>query len=166
MDKKLHRSQSDKIIAGVCGGLAEYFGIDSTLMRLGFILIVILGGSGVLLYFILWLIMPKDANSPAVINKERVKEFADEIKDKAQELKEGAQKHYESYSHNHVCCGEKHQRGSFWGWVLLILGVAFLANNLMPYWFTRQLLGFWPLIFIVGGLMLIAGAHNKHKKEN
>lgn len=165
MNKKLRRSENDRIIAGVCGGLAEHFGIDSTLMRLGFILIVVLGGSGVLLYLILWLIMPKDANAPAVINKERVKEFANEIKDKAQELKEEVRKHRESHSHNQVCCGGKHQRGSFLGWALLILGVAFLANNLIPYWFARQLLSFWPLIFIVGGILLIAGAH-KHKDEN
>ncbi|HZX47134.1 MAG TPA: PspC domain-containing protein [Clostridia bacterium] len=44
MDKKLYRSQTDKMIAGVCGGIAEYFGIDSTLVRLGWVLFTFAGG--------------------------------------------------------------------------------------------------------------------------
>lgn len=58
MDKKLHRSQTDKMIAGVCGGIAEYFGIDSTLVRLGWVLFTFAGGSGILAYIIAWIIMP------------------------------------------------------------------------------------------------------------
>lgn len=58
MDKKLYRSQTDKKIAGVCGGVAEYFGIDSTLVRLGWILFTFAGGSGILAYIIAWIIMP------------------------------------------------------------------------------------------------------------
>lgn len=58
MDKKLYRSQTDKMIAGVCGGIAEYFGIDSTLVRLGWILFTFAGGSGILAYIIAWIIMP------------------------------------------------------------------------------------------------------------
>ena len=58
MDKKLYRSQTDKKIAGVCGGIAEYFGIDSTLVRLGWVLFTFAGGSGILAYIIAWIIMP------------------------------------------------------------------------------------------------------------
>ncbi|MGI6697152.1 MAG: PspC domain-containing protein [Clostridiales bacterium] len=58
MDKRLCRSQTDKKIAGVCGGVAEYFGIDSTLVRLGWILFTFAGGSGILAYVIAWIIMP------------------------------------------------------------------------------------------------------------
>ncbi|HOO13081.1 MAG TPA: PspC domain-containing protein, partial [Bacillota bacterium] len=47
-----------KKIAGVCGGVAEYFGIDSTLVRLGWILFTFAGGSGILAYIIAWIIMP------------------------------------------------------------------------------------------------------------
>jgi len=54
VDKKLHRSQTDKMIAGVCGGIAEYFGIDSTLVRLGWVLFTFAGGSGILAYIIAW----------------------------------------------------------------------------------------------------------------
>jgi phage shock protein C len=56
--KKLYRSLSDRKIAGVCGGLGEYFNIDSTLMRLAAVLLALSGG-GVLLYFIAWFVIPE-----------------------------------------------------------------------------------------------------------
>ena len=56
--KKLYKSSTDKKIAGVCGGIAEYFGIDSTLVRLGWVLFSLLGGSGLLAYLIAALIIP------------------------------------------------------------------------------------------------------------
>lgn len=57
--KRLHKSSTDKKFAGVCGGVAEYFGLDSTLVRLAFILFLILGGSGILLYIICMVVMPE-----------------------------------------------------------------------------------------------------------
>lgn len=54
---KLYRSD-DKVIGGVCAGLAEYFGLDVKLVRLAWVVFVLLGGSGLLFYVILWLIMP------------------------------------------------------------------------------------------------------------
>lgn len=59
MQKRLMRSQTDKMLAGVCGGLAEYFLIDPVIVRLIFVLISITTGLGLLFYPILWLIMPK-----------------------------------------------------------------------------------------------------------
>ena len=59
MAAKLRRSRTDKMIAGVCGGIAEYLGWDSTLVRIIFIILIFSSvGSMVLLYFILALIMP------------------------------------------------------------------------------------------------------------
>lgn len=56
--KKLFKSQADKKLCGVCGGIAEYFNIDSTLVRLGFIFLVFGCGTGILAYFIAALVMP------------------------------------------------------------------------------------------------------------
>jgi phage shock protein PspC (stress-responsive transcriptional regulator) len=61
MEKRLHRSLTDKKIAGVCAGLAEYLGWDSTLVRLLWIILTLLGGSGVLIYIVLWIVMPEGA---------------------------------------------------------------------------------------------------------
>ena len=55
---KLYKSSTDKKLAGVCGGLAEYFNIDSTLVRLGWVVFGLLGGSGLLAYIIAAIIMP------------------------------------------------------------------------------------------------------------
>ena len=86
--KKLLRSIDDNIIAGVCGGLAKYFQIDSSLVRIIFILLAIGGGSGVLIYLILWLVIPsaKQNSSGKQNTEEKVKEFTDEIKDKAKSM--------------------------------------------------------------------------------
>jgi len=59
MEKRLHRSLTDKKIAGVCGGLAEYLGWDPTLVRLLWVVLTLLGGSGVLIYLVLWIVMPE-----------------------------------------------------------------------------------------------------------
>lgn len=58
--KKLYRSRRERMIAGVCGGLAQYFDIDPTWIRLIFILFLLLGGSAFLVYAIMWLIVPLD----------------------------------------------------------------------------------------------------------
>ena len=59
MDKKFYLSSTDKKIGGVCGGLAEYFGLDSLLVRLAFVARIIGWGSGLLLYILLWILAPK-----------------------------------------------------------------------------------------------------------
>ena len=58
MNKRLYKSRNDKMLDGVCGGIAEYFDIDPTLVRLGWVLFCILGGSGILAYIIAAIIIP------------------------------------------------------------------------------------------------------------
>jgi phage shock protein C len=57
--RRLYRSRKDKVIAGVCGGLGEYFGMDPTWIRLAFILLFFVGGSALLVYIIMWLVVPE-----------------------------------------------------------------------------------------------------------
>ena len=59
MEKRLRRSRHDSKLAGVCAGIAEYFGWDPTLVRVGWIVLTLMGGSGILLYLIMWLVMPE-----------------------------------------------------------------------------------------------------------
>lgn len=56
--KRLYRSRTNVMLGGVCAGLADYFNLDPTIMRLIFVLLALLGGHGVLVYLILWLIVP------------------------------------------------------------------------------------------------------------
>lgn len=73
MQNQLVRSTSDRMIAGVCGGLARYFNIDSTIVRLVFVLAV-LSGVSPLLYVILWIVMPEDTkvNVPPTLPPQNV----------------------------------------------------------------------------------------------
>ena len=60
LDTQLVRSETDKMFAGVCGGLARYFDIDPAIVRLLFVLAVFLGGASPLIYLVLWLVMPEE----------------------------------------------------------------------------------------------------------
>ncbi len=58
--KRLYRSRSDRLLGGVCSGLGRDLNIDPTLMRLIFILLALIGGHGILVYLIMWLIVPEE----------------------------------------------------------------------------------------------------------
>ena len=60
--KKIHRSQSDRVLAGVCGGFAEYFNIDPVLVRLIWIFMILIGGSGIIAYILCLLLIPENAD--------------------------------------------------------------------------------------------------------
>ena len=59
-EKRLVRSQDDKMFLGVSGGIADYFGIDPAIVRIGFVLLTLFHGWGLILYFILAIIMPQE----------------------------------------------------------------------------------------------------------
>lgn len=59
METQLVRSMTDKKVAGVAGGLAQYFNIDPVFVRLGFVVLTLMGGFGPLIYIALWLVMPE-----------------------------------------------------------------------------------------------------------
>lgn len=58
MTKRLQRSRAERMIAGVCGGVAEYFELDPTLVRLIWVAVSLMAGAGILLYLIMWVVMP------------------------------------------------------------------------------------------------------------
>jgi phage shock protein C len=58
---RLMRSETDRMIAGVCGGLADYLGVDPVLVRLAFVILLLASGIGLAIYAILWLIMPSSS---------------------------------------------------------------------------------------------------------
>ena len=60
MNKRLYKSNKNKMLDGVCGGIAEYFNLDPTLVRLGWILFCALGGCGILAYIIAAVVIPRN----------------------------------------------------------------------------------------------------------
>lgn len=60
--KRLYRSQTDRQVAGVCGGLADYFNVDATLVRIIFLLLFFGMGNGFIIYAVLWMVMPEETD--------------------------------------------------------------------------------------------------------
>ena len=57
--RRLYRSRTNRKLAGVCGGLAEYSNVDATLIRVLFVVFAVLGGPGLLIYLVLWIVVPQ-----------------------------------------------------------------------------------------------------------
>jgi phage shock protein C len=58
--RKLYRSRTNRTLAGVCGGLSQYFNTDATLIRVLFVVLAVVGGSGLLIYLLLWIVVPEE----------------------------------------------------------------------------------------------------------
>ena len=148
MSTRITKSKTDRVIDGVCGGLAEYFDIDSLLVRLAFVALIFINGLGVILYIVLVIIMPKAESpdqSPKETIQENVQEMGERIKEAGQEFGNTISKKTE----------EKHSNRAVWFGILLILiGVIFLLKNFnFIRWFDSDLI--WPLIIILIGAWLL-----------
>ena len=85
--KKLYRSRTDRIVAGVAGGLGSYLDIDPVLVRIGFILLALVNGLGILAYLILWIAIPMEPGETVKINiGENIKDFAEKTGERVQEI--------------------------------------------------------------------------------
>lgn len=136
MNKKLYRSSTDNIIGGVCGGLGEYFNIDSNLLRIIFILFGVFG-AGVVVYLILWIIFPikEDGDKQEDLKDEKVNDMKKDNDDtyKMQETRD--------------------RNISFLAFVFIFFGLFLLINNLFLSINIHKL---WPLIIIIIGFSMIA----------
>lgn len=150
--KKLFRSVDDNIIAGVCGGLAEYFQIDGSLVRIIFILLAIGGGSGVLIYLILWLVVPsvKQKSSEKQNKEEKIKEFADEVKDKAKSMAKELDNRSSILDRRLL---KKGRKINILGVVLILIGLTAIWNQIFPKMIDWDI--FWPVVLILMGMLLI-----------
>lgn len=138
--KILHRSSTNRVLAGVAGGLGEYFDIDPTIIRIVFIILTVFGGSGILIYLVLWLVMPGDSSS---FPKDHIKKGVAEMKET-----------FRSFSHDIREGSGPSERRAWFGFLILLVGLLFLSNNFGFFGFY-SLGRFWPLIIIVLGLLLL-----------
>jgi phage shock protein C len=72
--KRVYRSKNERMLAGVCGGLGEYFNLDPTIMRALFIAFGLIVGGGILLYIILWILIPEEPEATELTGDVPVKE--------------------------------------------------------------------------------------------
>ncbi|WP_130805895.1 PspC domain-containing protein [Senegalia massiliensis] len=129
MEKKLYKSSTDKIIDGVCGGIADYFEIDSSIVRLVWALTIFIGGTGVFLYIIAAVILPRDREVTGYSNSNHV---------------EGEHTNYNRKDNSN----SKRTLG------LILIGVGiFLFFRRFFYIFDFEYI--WPLILVGLGVFLI-----------
>ncbi len=83
--KRLFRSRNDRMIGGVAGGLANYFNIDPLFVRLGFVLLALLNGTGIVVYLALWLLIPNE-DSVAPDARAQVRENVGDMQSTAEGL--------------------------------------------------------------------------------
>lgn len=147
MNKRLYRSRTNKMVAGVCGGLGEYMDIDPTLVRIVFVLLVLASGMGVLAYLAMWLIVPEEGETAESASAETVRAGAEQMAQKAQEVSGGVKQAVDD---------RKIEPALVAGVVLIVLGAFFLLQNLNVWWIgwvTGKVL--WPAALIVIGLVLL-----------
>jgi phage shock protein C len=83
--KRILRSRNDRMIAGVAGGLATYFNIDPLFIRLGFALLALVNGVGIMIYMILWLLLPNE-DSVGTDGRTQVRENVEEMRTAAENV--------------------------------------------------------------------------------
>ncbi len=132
---RLTRSSTDKIIAGVCGGLAEYLEINPVLVRLAFLVLFFASGIGFPIYLILWIVMPQgdnDAVADNVVIQKNINEIGDSVQSGIKRLgKPGTV-----------------------GVILVLLGAYFLLSEIGLFnWMSGAV--FWPLVIIGAGIYML-----------
>lgn len=142
---RLYRSQRNNVIGGVCGGLGDYLNTDPLVFRILFIVAFLVGGSGLLIYIIFWIVIPEE--EIPIINTKNSSNMETEPKTDNNNMEEQ----------------KKPQKndGNLWGGLILItLGAIFLIDRFVPRIDFGDL---WPLILIVVGVILISKNYQPKK---
>jgi phage shock protein C len=162
MEKKLFRSRSDRLIAGVCGGLGEYLDIDPVWMRLFFVLLIFAWGIGLWAYLILWLIVPDEARettSPADTMQANVQEMADRARELGNSIQRGLPDSWapSAGDEEDASSGDGPATGPFiLGIVLVLVGLFLIFNQLNLFAWLRWDVLFALILVFVGGVLLLS----------
>ena len=149
MTKRLYRSGREKILGGVSGGLADYFEVDVTLVRLIWLITLLPGGLGFLAYILAWVIIPLDPEQRPMGKKEEIRDFVESVKDMIPV-------DYEAKAQR------KQKNKQLFGMILVGLGTLFLFDQLFS-WFRWDKL--WPLVLIAIGAGVLLRAKKGGDKE-
>lgn len=148
---RLYRHRTDRKLGGVCAGIADYLDVDPTWIRLGFAIFALMSGLGVVLYLLLWVIVPeqgRESMSAAETVQEGVAEIAEHTRRAVGELRSVTRSPLRAQQ--------------MAGIVLLVLGLAFLARTLAWWrWIDFDLL--WPLLLIGGGMVLLFWRNGRYR---
>ena len=148
MNNYLYRSESDKMLGGVCGGLANYLSLDTTLVRLFFALLVLGSGIGLIVYLALWIIMPSESSEYAD------RSFEENLKDSGANFSSRVQTVGEEFG---KAVRSPHPKtGVIVGISLIALGGVLFVDNLNIHWLHWVSFDvLWPVLLIIGGIVVI-----------
>ena len=160
MEKRLYRSRSDRMIWGVCGGLAEYFDMDPTIVRIIAVLLALANGAGILAYIILAIVVPLES-SEAAEPEDVIKENVEEMKETASQLGQEIRSAFVGKEDQSEEAAKAHYRSrNVLGIILIVIGILFLLASFNLLWWLRWSY-LWPLILVAIGLLIILGARRK-----
>jgi len=160
MEKRLYRSRSDRMIWGVCGGLAKYFDMDPTIVRAIAVLSIFFGSLGIWAYIILAIVVPLE-NSKATEPKDTIKENVEEIKETATELgRELRSTLAGEEGESEAIAKMRHRRRNTLGIILIVFGALFLLGSFDLFWWFRWST-LWPIILVAIGVLIIFSARKR-----
>ena len=155
MERRLYRSEHDRIVFGVCGGLGEYFNTDPVIIRVIAVLIIIFSGFvlGLLAYVIMALIIPlrgTSTSSPADVMRENAEDIRDRSASIGQEIRNTFERK-ENSSRPRTHAQSTNNILYLLGIIIIAIG-AFVLFGIIFSWFWRI---FWPVLLIVAGLVIL-----------
>ncbi len=162
MKDRLYRSRKTRVLGGVAGGLAEYFNLDPILVRIIFVIIALINGFGILLYIILWIVVPEESFEKAYgIKPEPPFTGTSETKTSEQGTTDPGTSESTSTPPFEYPYQKRNGRVIF-GIVLILIGLLFFANKVFPYFNFSDIL---PLILIIVGIVLIYNSQRNNTFE-
>jgi len=151
MTNKLYRSQTERMLGGVCGGLAKYLNVDTTIVRLFFIVLTLLGGFGPLVYFIMWVVVPLEDHVYTDTHPERFD--GEDIKERAGLVRDDFITAIRQPNQN---------TARFIGIALVLAGGFFLLRQLNLPWLNWLDSGvIWAALILLAGIALLIRATRK-----
>jgi len=148
------------MIWGVCGGLAKYFDMDPTIVRVIAVLSMFLGSLGIWAYIVLAIVVPLE-DSKAAEPKDTIKENVEEMKETARELGREIQSTLggEEGKSEEVAKIRHHRRNTL-GIILIVLGILFLLDSLNIFWWFNWS-NLWPLALVAIGVLVILSTRRR-----
>ena len=156
MADTFYRDKARGKIAGVCAGLADYFGVSATILRVGFVLLALAGGPAVVGYLVLWLVLPEKATLSAP-QGDTVRQNAQDIKTEARSFGRELQGLLAGKGEAASAPGK---RVLWLGGILILVGAVSLADALGWFsWFREDMA--WAVALILAGFVLLSRALRK-----
>lgn len=143
----LYRSRVDKILFGVCGGLAKYFDLDASLFRVLFVLLALANGLGIIIYLAMAILVPLEPGETVAVNRgEKIKELAEEVGQKTKAF--AAEMNFDQSK-------KIHSRNAI-GIAIIVIGVILLLKQVAPFmidWINWGII--WPMLIVMLGVYLV-----------